>query len=240
MMSNVVVIFFAMVFAILLMVKFELVSSVQAQMSSTPTSQIQNTVDPLNKNGQQPGSLPQTPNSGQNTLSSTNLSQMQTNSNMMPQLGIDNTYIDPKEIAINELLVGERNPFIPPRYILELEYSKPMDSIDDRMEAIRRWPLVEYSLVGVIWDVNNPRAMIKDRAGTLHILKKNNRIGNEEGVVSQINEGEIVVVEKNIPKILTILKKTFVKSNLNQQVDNTIMRNPTESQMIMPTMPSGR
>jgi type IV pilus assembly protein PilP len=122
-------------------------------------------------------------------------------------------YVDPKEQIVNDLLLGDRNPFMPPRYILEREYVRPEEGIDNKMEAIRRWPLYDYQIVGIIWDVRNPKAMVKDRNGNLHIVRRNNRIGNQEGIISDINEGEIIVVEKKTPKVLSMVKVESTKGN---------------------------
>lgn len=106
--------------------------------------------------------------------------------------------------ANTEFRLGERDPFAPPKYIKEKLLVKPEEVIDSQMEAIRRWPLSDYRLKGVIWDVKNPKAMIVDKVNTLHLLKKNYRIGNHEGIISQINESEIIVVQKGVPAVLTI------------------------------------
>ncbi len=106
--------------------------------------------------------------------------------------------------------LGERDPFLPPKYIRDMELVKVEDLIDKQMEAIRRWPLSEYKLKGIIWDVKNPKALIVDQLGTLHLLKKNYRIGNREGIISEIGESEIVVVQKGVPTVIQI-EKTVAK-----------------------------
>ena len=112
-----------------------------------------------------------------------------------------------------DFIQGQRDPFSPPKYIRELEYEntkdqgrkiRPEDIIDDQMEAIRRWPLNEYRLLAVIWDVRNPKAMVMDKSNTMHLLKKNYRIGNREGLISEINESEIVVLQNGVPVVLQI------------------------------------
>jgi Tfp pilus assembly protein PilP len=105
-----------------------------------------------------------------------------------------------------DIKIGARDPFSPPKYIRDMEQVRPEDIIDQRMESIRRWPLSEYKLRGVIWDVKNPKAMIVDKVNTLHLLKKNYRIGHREGVISEINESEVIVLEKGIPHVLQIEK----------------------------------
>lgn len=129
-------------------------------------------------------------------------------------------FVDNKEKIINDMLIGDRNPFMPPRYILEMEYyvepqrnTPVIDPIDGKMEAIRRWPLNDYQVLGIIWDVKSPKALVRDRNGTLHIVKKNQRIGNSEGLISEINEGELLVVEKGIPRTLKLTVSRIRESN---------------------------
>lgn len=113
---------------------------------------------------------------------------------------------------IGDMNNPDRDPFRKPLYILELEeqIKKPQKTevvtIDDRIEAIRRWPLREYKLVGIIWDVSSPKAMIVDPANTMHLLKRNYRIGNKNGIISMISEGGITVVQENIPVVIAIAK----------------------------------
>lgn len=132
----------------------------------------------------------------------------------------DPGFVDNKDQIINDMLLGDRNPFMPPRYILEMEYyvepqrNVPViDPIDGKMEAIRRWPLNDYQVLGIIWDVRSPKALVRDRNGTLHIVKKNQRIGNAEGLISEINEGELLVLEKGVPKTLKLSVTRINESN---------------------------
>jgi Tfp pilus assembly protein PilP len=105
--------------------------------------------------------------------------------------------------------LGERDPFQRPKYIDDLESDLNRDANldtteDERIEAIRRWPLRDYRATAIMWDIQNPKVMVVDRKGTLHLLKKNYRIGNRNGIITAINEGEIIVTENKIPVVITI------------------------------------
>lgn len=130
--------------------------------------------------------------------------------------------VNPQEVntgiqAIQEMpMLGERDPFEKPKYIQELEAEaakagviNPNENAEDSMvEAIRRYSLSDYSPVAIIWDVKNPKVMIADKNGTMHLLRRNYRIGNKEGIITAINEGEIVVTERGIPRVLGIRNAT--------------------------------
>lgn len=112
--------------------------------------------------------------------------------------------------AASNLVLGERDPFRVPNYLEELELEflerNNTDNVDNSVEAIKRWPLAQYKVVAIIWNVNDPKAMITDRRGTMHMVKKNYQIGNKGGLITSIKDGEIVVTEKGVPIVLKLTK----------------------------------
>ncbi len=60
---------------------------------------------------------------------------------------------------------------------------------------MQRWELDRLQVVGILWDVRTPRAMIRDPDGGVFTVIKNSKIGRNEGFVAAIREGEIVIVE---------------------------------------------
>ncbi len=114
-----------------------------------------------------------------------------------------------KQIVQPELGLGERDPFQRPKYIDDIEADSirnaNLDSTEDeKIEAIRRWPLRDYHATAIMWDIKSPKVMFVDRKGTLHLLKKNYRIGNRNGIITAITEGEIIITERGIPVVMTI------------------------------------
>ncbi len=112
------------------------------------------------------------------------------------------------EAEAEALRPTNRDPFAKPQSLLEKEVESvkpiidPSVYIDMRIEPIRRFPLRNYSLVGIIFDVENPKAMVKDLDSNMHLLTVNQRIGNQEGLIIKIERGELVVEEKG--KLITI------------------------------------
>jgi len=84
---------------------------------------------------------------------------------------------------------GKRDPFL------------PLSGINDSgttigpMFPLQRFDLDQLKLVGIIWDVKNPKAMIMDPNGKSYVVKANERIGRTSGYVARIREGELVIVE---------------------------------------------
>jgi type IV pilus assembly protein PilP len=60
---------------------------------------------------------------------------------------------------------------------------------------LQRFELSQLSLVGIIWDVRRPKAMIRDPEMHTHIVGPNTKVGPRNGYIAVIREGEIVVVE---------------------------------------------
>lgn len=94
-----------------------------------------------------------------------------------------------------------KSPFMLPKEIYLSIMKKRVDVqaegfVDMSVEAKRRWALKYYSLVAVIWNVKNPKAKIADKEGVMHTYKEKDYIGNQEGFISEINNGEVVISER--------------------------------------------
>lgn len=79
-------------------------------------------------------------------------------------------------------------PFKPARTVMD-----PAAKI--QLEPLQRYELEKIEVVGILWDVRTPRAMLKDPEGGVHTVVKNSKVGRNEGFVATIREGEVVVVE---------------------------------------------
>lgn len=99
---------------------------------------------------------------------------------------------------------GKRDPFHP--YVRVLEATTAirdnntyafLNSTGPR-EALETFDLVNMQLVGVLWDVNDPKALIRIPSGKVYTVRKRSRIGRNNGYVAAIREGEIVVIEVSI------------------------------------------
>jgi len=86
---------------------------------------------------------------------------------------------------------GRRDPFVQPI----LDRPVQMGAKHGPFLALQRFELGTLKLVGIIWDVKRPRAMITDPSGKIHIVGPYAKIGPRNGYIAVIREGEIVVVE---------------------------------------------
>lgn len=87
---------------------------------------------------------------------------------------------------------GKRDPFEPYRKRTGLIQKKVEVEITDPLQL---HTLDKFTLIGILWDVNKPRAMVRDPDGRVYVIVKNTRIGRNEGYVAAIREGEVVVIE---------------------------------------------
>jgi hypothetical protein len=106
----------------------------------------------------------------------------------------------------------QKSPFMIPNE-LYIKIKKKMGEkpntveVDDAVEVRLRWPLKDYKLVGVIYDTKKPKAMIADREGKVHVYREKELIANAGGYVAEINNGEVIVVEKGAEVKLQLKEK---------------------------------
>ncbi len=86
---------------------------------------------------------------------------------------------------------GRRDPFVEPIP------DKPVEqgNIHGPLLPLQKFELSQLALVGIIWDVKHPKAMIKDPTGSTHVVGTNTKVGPRNGYIAVIREGEMVVVE---------------------------------------------
>jgi type IV pilus assembly protein PilP len=82
---------------------------------------------------------------------------------------------------------GKRDPFKPFKIVRAKEEAP--------LEPIQKFELGALNLVGILWDVRTPRAIVKDPDGKIYTIVRNSKMGRHEGFVAAIREGEVVVIE---------------------------------------------
>lgn len=91
---------------------------------------------------------------------------------------------------------GKRDPFKP--FGQSQATQAPDPSSKRPTEPLEMYDVAQFKLVGVIWNVRAPKAMVRDPSGKLHMVKKETKIGRNNGFVAAIREGEIIVVEPTV------------------------------------------
>ena len=70
---------------------------------------------------------------------------------------------------------------------------------DDEIRSptpLQRYDVDQYHLVGIVWGVAKPRAMVQDPSRTGHVLELGTYIGKNWGKVTQITARDVVVTEE--------------------------------------------
>ncbi len=88
---------------------------------------------------------------------------------------------------------NRRDPFQPYAGVRNMIVTK--NKIEIPLEPLQRYDLDQLKVVGIMWDVGRPRAVIADPAGQLHTVFRSQKLGRNNGQVAVIREGELVVVE---------------------------------------------
>lgn len=88
---------------------------------------------------------------------------------------------------------GRRDPFGP--YV---EMSQPDiegGGFQGPLLPLQRFDIAELKLIGIMWNVREPKAMFVDPNSQIHVVGKDERIGRNNGYIAVIREGEVVIVE---------------------------------------------
>lgn len=85
---------------------------------------------------------------------------------------------------------GKRDPF--------QSFIKRGQTEEFRADAppLQRWDIDKYTLRGVIWSTQSPRALLVDPEGTGHSIKLGTYVGRNWGKVTSISEGCAVITEE--------------------------------------------
>ena len=65
----------------------------------------------------------------------------------------------------------------------------------ENLSPLERLELSQLKLVGIVWDVKDPRAMVEDSGGLGYVIKIGTPIGNNDGKVKAIHQNQVVVEE---------------------------------------------
>jgi len=85
---------------------------------------------------------------------------------------------------------GGRDPFRP----MTLR-TKVNTRARENLSPLERLDLSQLKVVGIIWDIKEPRAMVEDTAGLGYVVKVGTPIGSNDGTVKAIHRNQIVIEE---------------------------------------------
>ena len=117
--------------------------------------------------------------------------------------GNDKPALDAKPI---EMTVPQKKTEIaPPAHVMKPEGRDPFRPMAlknnaasrsrDNVSPLERFDIGQLKLVGIVWDVKDPRAMVEDSAGLGYTVKVGTPIGSNDGRVKMIRRDQIIVEE---------------------------------------------
>ena len=106
--------------------------------------------------------------------------------------------------------LGKRDPFKP--FIKEPKEREA--AISATTPPIKRFPLDEYRIVGIVWVDNVPKAMVVDPEKNTYFLGTDDEIGNKNGVILEVTENGLLVNEKRFFEDVFGEQKVEVKKSV--------------------------
>ena len=88
--------------------------------------------------------------------------------------------------------IGKRDPF---RAFLSVGERGAIET-DAPRTPLQKYEIDEYRLVGIIWGIDRPRALVEDPDLVGHVMEIGTYIGKNWGKVTQITSTEVVVTEE--------------------------------------------
>lgn len=124
--------------------------------------------------------------------------------------------IDPEDApAPGSAASGVRDPFRP--FTLDLQPKKTAE--DEFLTPLQRYDLQQLTVVGVLLDLEPPRAMLQDDAGMGYIVTPGTLIGRQSGVVTDVQPRRVIVEE------------TYVDYYGREQVRRAVLEMPEEEDL---------
>lgn len=90
-------------------------------------------------------------------------------------------------------VIGKRDPFRPFTLNRASGRRPPQN-----LSPLERYELGQLKLVGVIWDIKQPNAIVEDAAGLGYVVKTGTPIGANEGKVKRIQPAGLIIEEFEI------------------------------------------
>ena len=88
-----------------------------------------------------------------------------------------------------------RDPFRP--FIKIVEKKEVETEVGKSVPPIKRYPLEQFRLVGIVWVGEQPKVMVVDPEKNTYFLGVGDEIGSREGKIIEVRESGIMVEEKN-------------------------------------------
>ena len=87
---------------------------------------------------------------------------------------------------------GKRDPFR--SFVMDRENSGEADA----ESPLQQFELGQLTVSGVVWQADRRRALVLDPAGQAYVVKSGDRIGKNDGVITEISDSSMLVLESYV------------------------------------------
>jgi len=176
---------------ILSLTGFEAAARCAEEAIRTPSEQMKDAVEGLNKAPATIGkSLQGLTDAARAKLQQTLGSKAKADSKVEPvDLNVPQKTPEPAAAA-PALKENSRDPFRPMTLRTRVN-TRPRENLS----PLERFDLGQLKVVGIVWDIREPRAMIEDTAGLGYVIRVGTPIGSNDGKVKAIHRNQVIVEE---------------------------------------------
>lgn len=96
---------------------------------------------------------------------------------------------------IGVLALKRDDPFEPPKAFMKVAPIEVSVDGTKTLGDLERYDVADITLVGLVWSVKKPKALVKLPDGTVHVVFRKTKIGRFNGYVTNISEGAVEVSE---------------------------------------------
>jgi len=86
-----------------------------------------------------------------------------------------------------------------------------LEGLSDKEHPITDYDLSEFTLLGTIWDIAKPMGMFKGPSNRRYVVRVGDRIGRNNGVIVNIDKGEVLVRESYTDINKNKIEKSTIK-----------------------------
>jgi len=111
----------------------------------------------------------------------------------------------PESKPLDMTLPQKKSEIAPPAHVMEQEGRDPFRPMTlksngpsrsrENLSPLERFDIGQLRIVGIVWDVKEPRAIIEDSAGLGYTVKVGTPIGSNDGRVKVIRRDQIIIEE---------------------------------------------
>ena len=111
----------------------------------------------------------------------------------------------PESKPLDMILPQKKSEIAPPAHVMKQEGRDPFRPMTlksngpsrsrENLSPLERFDIGQLRIVGIVWDVKEPRAIIEDSAGLGYTVKIGTPIGSNDGRVKVIRRDQIIIEE---------------------------------------------